>query len=230
MNKLQLADLITDGVSMGEITDPTMGVEFRFPVLRGADQLPVKTNPATWQKYETMRDFGDLPKLISRDDLRQERASAGSLGDDEVLRRLFVMTMMWGSGTRNGRGPRNCDKALASKPLPVLRESAALVADGDLSAAYMLHKKLPGVGPAFFTKWLWLVGSNQDQQPQPLILDSLVWKSLAELGWDSREASGSRLWAKRYVAYLNACRVWAKDNNTTPEDIEYTLFARASKN
>ncbi len=88
------------------------------------------------------------------------RPLASQLGTDHADGhvRLFTATMIWGSGTRNGRGPRNTCRALRAPSLAAtLQRSAALVTHEDFASAYVAAR-LPGVGPAFFTKWLWAVG------------------------------------------------------------------------
>jgi Putative 8-oxoguanine DNA glycosylase OGG-like protein len=153
-----------------------------------------------------------------------------------ALESLFVHTMAWGSGTTNGRGPRYTDQALASGAVPEVMatlgrhlssDGAAAAQHSRIAAAYTLHPRLPGVGPAFFTKLLWVVGGAIACAPTPLALDARVWDALAKLGWNSVEAAGgTRNRGKRYVAYLLACQSWAEQATCSPEDIEYTLFWR----
>lgn len=208
--------------------DPTLAIAFPADRLERSDsQSEIPLRPQTWNAYERIAAVGELPSSLTRAELANACRTALKDSSDDALRRLFVLTMMWGSGTRNGRGPRNTDKALASKDLTsILRRSRELLEAGDPASAYLLHHRVPGIGPAFFTKWLWVVGSAIGCQPQPLIQDSLVWKALGGLGWDSREAASSQSWGERYVAYLHACEKWAADatGEHTPEDIEYSLF------
>lgn len=155
---------------------------------------------------------------------------ASQLGTDHADGhvRLFTATMIWGSGTRNGRGPRNTCRALRAPSLAAtLRLSAALVTHEDFASAYVAAR-LPGVGPAFFTKWLWAVGLARPRPPRPLILDSLVWASLARLGWNSRDAAGSSRWADRYVAYVSTMHRWATqlDAKLPADRLEYFRFQR----
>jgi len=173
-----------------------------------------------------------LPASICRSDLAVLAANTDWQNDDEV-RKLFVMTMAWGSGTTNGRGPRNTDAALSSVEKPALvglREARRLLGSGDIAGAYNCARRLDGVGPAFLTKWLWVVGTTVRTAWSPLILDSRVWGGLSALKWDSRLAANSKRRGKRYVAYLQACAAWASklgnelQDGTRPEDIEYSLF------
>jgi hypothetical protein len=211
-------------------SDPTLGVEVG-ELQRASFQEAVPVRVSTWvaSTYPEVSSLSvEWPSSITRADLAG-RASETRWDNEQDLRALFVLTMMWGSGTRNGRGPRNTQAALASRSAAdVLRQARLCVAAGEVADAYMLHRRLPGVGPAFFTKWLWLVGQTTELRPKPLILDSLVWQSLRDLGWNSEEAARTRRWGARYVAYLMACESWATDGFSA-EDVEYTLFIRAKE-
>ena len=86
--------------------------------------------------------------------------------------------MMWGSGTTNGRGPRYTEAALSTEnAVPTLIEVHHLIASGEIAAAYNLHKRLTGIGPAFHTKWMWLMGRVTRTLPTPLILDARVGRA-----------------------------------------------------
>lgn len=213
------------------ISDPTLGIAFPTSKLRSAQaQSAVTVNPQVWSNYPAMAD-AELPRSILRSDLT-DLATATDWDSDAQIRRLFVMTMAWGSGTTNGRGPRYTQAALSSETsaLEALRDARELVRDGKIAEAYECAERIHGVGPPFLTKWLWVVGTTLTTFPTPLILDSRVWKGLGDLGWDSRRAANSRRWGERYVAYLNACAVWAERSREAvpsgvhPEDIEYSLF------
>lgn len=208
---------VTFGIDIGDLS-PVSG------------QVRVDINRPTWERYESIA--GRLPPTVvhlTRDDIRSSAAATWGRRvrpDDDAIERFFVAVMAWGSGTTNGRGPRYTNTALSSGNVPsVLRDAASALADGDIAAAYGLHRRLPGVGPSFFTKMLWAIGTTLDVRPTPLIMDRLVWAALGEIGWNSQVAAGSRRWGDRYVAYLRACEEWAGDHHT-PEDVEYTLFLR----
>ncbi len=227
------------------IADPTLGIsaERDFERLLGRSirsvdsQQPVKLNPETWARYEEIHRAvpAGLPSAVSRDDLRRAAAVTDWSSPDQTSE-LFVGVMAWGSGTTNGRGPRYTDQALASGKVPgvlaevwgLLQPTGADEAATAIDRAYQLHRQLPGVGPAFFTKLLWVVGTATGIGPVPLTLDARVWQSLGTLGWSSLEAAGGdRSWSARYVAYLLACEAWASAADHTPEDIEFTLFSSA---
>lgn len=201
----------------------------------------VKIYPKTWSRWINQADINGLDWFdASQDEVTVERQDlvglASAIIADEstvTLRRLFVATMMWGSGPWNGRGPRNTSLALADGRLNrTLKETHNLVINGQPGEAYarfMANR----VGPSFFTKWLWATGLGSDLEVVPLVLDQRVWASLGALGWDSRAAAnGSRLRKDRYRAYLYTCAQWAADAPTTfsgPEDVENVLFQWAGE-
>lgn len=168
---------------------------------------------------------------LSRADLAS-LSSAVDETDDESFRQLFVATMIWGSGTSNGRGPRYTAAALDDERLvSSLMASRRMIFDGDPARAYSSFLSR-GVGPPFFTKWFWAAGLDRDLDPAPLILDARVWAALGTLGWDSREAAGTNRWGKRYVVYLKAMGQWVAaglPGVDTVEQLEQVMFAWAGR-
>lgn len=176
--------------------------------------------PATWRRWvghspvarSVLEQFAPSETsdggVVDRDDLVR-LSHACDAGDEDRLVRLFVATMLWGSGTSNGRSPRYTAEALDdSRLVPSLAATRELVLTGDPGQAYVTFRSR-GIGPAFYTKWFWAAGLDRDLSPTPLILDARVWASLGALGWDSRESAGSRRWKDRYPAYLAAMERWA---------------------
>ena len=209
--------------------DMTMGCQ--MPTIRPViSQAEVSINSSVWTAYpEIEAVIPDPPVLISRSDLKAEAALIFQRGDMIGLPKLFVKTMMWGSGKTNGRGPRYTASALRHSDITqLMKEIHEDILNGKIEDAYGHHKKIRGVGPSFHTKLLWVVGSAIGNKPlTPLILDERVWAGLKKIGWNSRKAAGSRDRGKRYRAYLSACDLWAKRNNCSQEDIEFTLFELA---
>jgi hypothetical protein len=144
--------------------------------------------------------------------------------------------MMWGRGKSNGRMRDAFLTTLAAPDLAdVLARTGSAAAEGDSEAAYRGWTITRGIRSAFFTKWLWVAGTRTPTlDTPPLILDSLVWKSLGTLGWRSLEAAGgNRSWAVRYAAYTQAASEWARlaskqcGQYVSPEAIEMALFTCA---
>lgn len=157
---------------------------------RGNDRRPIEFNPVTWRprllQHPVAQEVLDELKggsTIDRDYLRT-LALGLTAGDENAHLRLFTAVMIWGTGTADGRGAWRTEQALDSHPGRVLAKTAALVAQGKLDEAYRTFRtcRVPRVGPAFFTKWLWAVGTRNSEPPWPLILDSRVSKSLKHLG------------------------------------------------
>ena len=202
-------------------------IEATFEILSSEQQKPVDINPAVWTKYEVISEVLPHPTILySRADLKALVLPAFQDNDPRLIKELFVKIMMWGSGTTNGRGPRYTSKALKESELvAVLIKVRELLLSSRISDAYDLHRRIPGVGPSFHTKLLWVIGSDiENLSPRPLILDDVVWKGLKAIGWNSRKAAGTNRRGKRYEAYLKACEVLASEKECTAEEIEYSLF------
>ena len=129
--------------------DATLGIRLT-DLCRAQEQSPVRVNPETWARYPAIAGLGAIPQEIRRTDLaeRAGRISWDAPHHDEVAR-LFVLTMAWGSGVTNGRGPRYTGAALAAgaSTIDTLVHTRALIAEGDVAGAYRLHRRLPGVRP-----------------------------------------------------------------------------------
>ena len=190
-------------------------------------QEAVQINPIIWKQYEHLsKVLPDPATSYSRNNLKQLVAGAFRDNDPQLISELFVKTMMWGSGTTNGRGPRYTNKALSGgKLVATLIKVREFLMKSDIPAAYDLHRQIPGVGPSFHTKLLWVIGSDiENLNPRPLILDELVWKGLKLIGWSSIQAAGTLNRGRRYGAYLGHCSHLATEHSCSPEDIEYSLY------
>ena len=209
-----------------------MGISKKLEIHLASEQGRVGINPEIWTSYESIAAV--LPKpadSYSRVDLTKMVAKAFIEHNHQMISELFVKTMMWGSGTTNGRGPRYTNKALKDCDLAeILIEVRRLLKMSRISDAYDLHRLIPGVGPSFHTKLLWVIGSNLESlNPRPLILDELVWKGLKSIGWNSIQAAGTLNRGHRYLAYLHFCERLASESECTPEDIEYSLYLLGKK-
>ena len=196
-------------------------------IMLSHSQEAVQINPIIWKQYEHVsKVLPDPATSYSRNSLKQLVTGAFRDNDPQLISELFVKTMMWGSGTTNGRGPRYTNKALSDgKLVGTLIKARELLMKSDIPAAYDLHRQIPGVGPSFHTKLLWVIGSDiENLDPRPLILDELVWKGLGAIGWSSVRAAETLRRGRRYIAYLKFCQQLVSDTEHTPEDIEYSLF------
>lgn len=190
-------------------------------------QKEVQIHPNIWKQYEFIsRVLPDPVVCYSRADLKELVLTAFRDNDPQLIKELFVKTMMWGSGTTNGRGPRYTSKALSDgKLVATLIKAREFLMKSDIPAAYDLHRQIPGVGTSFHTKLLWVIGSDiANLDPRPLILDELVWKGLKLIGWNSIQAAETLNRGRRYGAYLGHCSHLATQHSCSPEDIEYSLY------
>ena len=204
-----------------------VGIPGKLEIHSASEQGQVEINTEIWTNYEAIAAV--LPKpanSYSRVDLMKLASDAFSENDHQLISEIFIKTMMWGSGTTNGRGPRYTSKALSDgKLVATLIKAREFLIKSDIPSAYDLHRQIPGVGPSFHTKLLWVIGSDIERlDPRPLVLDELVWKGLGAIGWNSIQAAGTLNRGRRYCAYLNHCSRLSAEHICRPEDIEYSLY------
>lgn len=165
--------------------------------------------------------YGD--RHLGRNDL--ERLAGEP--DDAGRVALFVATMMWGSGTTNGRGPRYTARALTDERLiDTLRVTAEAVGRDDLRSAYASFR-VSGVGESFFTKWFWAASLADHPARRPLICDLRVRATLERLGWTLTPTG--RRHAVRYDAFVTFVHEVAShlDRGASAEQVEWLLFERS---
>lgn len=197
-----------------------------------ADRQSVRYVASTWRAWLTQgnlnpavteRAFSSIgPDSVTRSQIRSLASNADS-ADGRLA--LLVSVLIWGRGTANGRMRDHIIQALTHPDCDqVLAQTAELAQRGAAADAYAAWT-LPGLQAAFFTKWLWAASSLRPQTCC-LIQDKRVWNSLAALGWDSLQASGSKDWPSRYAAYVADVHDCADQigSGVSAEDIEYTLF------
>jgi hypothetical protein len=174
---------------------------------------------------------GRRDRYVDRKTVKDLAVEARHGGDRERVR-LWVAVMMWGSGTSNGRGPWRTAQGLASDQLlRVLNDTASLVCDGDLGAAFEAFR-LPGCGPSFFTKWFWAVSLTASPNPSPLILDERVLGALRLVAPDAttaryRGATGY----EDYVATVQQAVASLRQQwpHIDAEKVEWLLFDRPDR-
>jgi hypothetical protein len=165
-----------------------------------------------------------LPDRLSRPLVRQ--ACRDAAGTPAAALDAFIAVMAWGYG-RVGYGPYRVAQVLASVPDPGERLQAAAgeLARGGPAAAYVLLgdsgvSRLPGLGPAFGTKFLYFCSPAAGRTA--LILDRLVAAWLrANTGLRLNEARWS---APTYQRYLEAMSGWAAEKAITAEELEACIF------
>ncbi|MCT4357885.1 hypothetical protein M5362_32830 [Streptomyces sp. Je 1-79] len=194
-------------------------------------------------------------------DAQVSRAEVTSIVGDALWRGAFrealVATYVWGKGKRGtpgGSGPATLGRILAVEGLnAALATAVTALSDYGAREAYStLHHRVPGLGPSFFTKFLYFTGkalpSTHGPGPLPLILDRVLsqrLRSLAaavgrETGHDPDGSVAAWVWADwnwsphRYDVYLSfmheAARQVAGTGGWPPEApdlLEYALFNAA---
>lgn len=187
---------------------------------------------ATWWSRELQAaGFSDsiIGSSISRQDLF--RLADGALESDDAMLTLLWNTLAWGSGTKN-RNNRTRVQAIAEGPtrqVGLLRE-AAYLSRADPESAYALLYRWPrpairGLGPAFFTKILYVAGAGAPDHPS-LILDARVARALRSAGWESLPETA---WvSSTYRRYTELIERWTDEHHLSRRDlVERWLFNTA---
>lgn len=154
----------------------------------------------------------------------------------EAFREAFVATYVWGkgkSGTPRGSGPFTLQRILAAEGLDATLAAAvtALGEHGPRQAYAAFHRRIPELGPSFFTKFLYFAGAALQPAPglRPLILDRVLsrrMRSLAatvgrETGHDPDGSVAAWVWADwdwsphRYEVYLSFLHAAARQMAST---------------
>jgi hypothetical protein len=174
----------------------------------------------------------------------------------EAFREALVATYVWGKGKRGtpgGSGPSTLHKILAFDGLDAALAAAvtALHEYGAPQAYAALQGRVPGLGPAFFTKFLYFTGIAMPpaRGPRPLILDRVLSRRLRQLaavvgresGHDVDGSIAAWVWSDgnwsphRYRVYLSfmhaAADQLATDDSwpsgAAPDLLECALFTTA---
>lgn len=211
-------------------------------------EQPIEWRPRTWLKWfpsdcdegRQIQEFG-ARGILRSDVFELAQVIPEMLAEARVagLRRLFLLSQIWGYGTVGYGAYRTA--RLMRQPEFNRRLNGAyelLLRDGAAAAYRSMSPENPnrvrGLGPAFATKFLYFAGYKQEppNRLRPLILDSLVGAALHEA---EPEAFGPRtglFWdCETYARYLEAAW-WVQSSKYTryvlfPEDTERVLFTIA---
>jgi len=194
-----------------------------------------------WRKYYPVESELLFSELWFADQ-RVSIADLKKLAESGVSNRvLFVATMMWGRGPKNGRlMPKFEMVSSHSNFEETLLKSRDLITAGKPVEAYQawIDSGIKGIGEPFFTKWFFICGlDSQREGLQSLVLDKRVWKSLAAIGWSSERQTGTKYRkdpAGAYGAYLEAMSYWANelsDESVTvsPLQVEQFYFRKSGE-
>lgn len=159
-----------------------------------------------------------IPRDLDRDDVRRMVLS------ELTIEQRFLVVMVWGFG-RVGYGPWRAQRALAEVGASNKLETAVdlLHTEGALSAYRFLGTggRLPWLGPAFATKFLFFVSKDVSVQ-RPLILDAVVARSIQRSGGQFFNPGA---WSSRiYGEYLDVLHGWADSLGCPADELERCLF------
>lgn len=195
----------------------------------------------TYDRSAWLRWTSDLPSVeqtIKALPDAIDRALVAGTVDDLVEQGdvvpAFIVAMMWGHGKSN-YGPSRTAKILAGSESEgdvrtgpsagKLTESVRLArGQGPVEGFRYLNNTghIKGLGPAFFTKWLYFVtarGQARSKGAAP-VLDALIIRWLKEKA-DTRLRYGKTPDYQRYIELLEA---WGKPHDRTPVEVEEGIF------
>ena len=190
----------------------------------------VKYFPSEAQELFSSQFLGD--QFVSINQLKNLAESGIS------SRTLFVATMMWGRGPKNGRlMPKFRKVSQDANFEATLEKTRGLITVGKPVDAYQawIDSGIKGIREPFFTKWLFVCGLDSKATGlQPLVLDSRVQKSLLAIGWSSERQTGTKYRknpAGAYGAYLEAMKFWASEMSSeavtiSPLQVEQFFFRK----
>ena len=148
----------------------------------------------------------------------------------------FTVAMIWGHGT-SGYGPYRTARVLTAARSPMgapvspgvrsrLGESIEVAREGGPVEGYRYLNNRPGkvdgLGPAFFTKWLYFVTARGDAGSANAapVLDALVIEWLASHGGPSLRAG----YTVDYAQYVETLRSWGAPHGLGPANVEERIF------
>lgn len=174
--------------------------------------------------------INSLPDAVDRDIIRQ----AVSDLENDNLAGAFIAVMIWGHGTV-GYGPYRTlqvlsdnfrdGKKLSDAVVGRLQDSISVAREqGSVAGFSHLNNdgKLRGLGPSFFTKWLYYItatGPQGEDGAAPILDDEVI-------NWINDNA-GEQLKYKRtpsYERYLDLVTAWGAPYDLSPVDIEERIF------
>jgi hypothetical protein len=132
-------------------------------------------------------------------------------------RRLLWATLAWGTGLRNRNNATHIASVMADDAhAEDLLAGAARASRTDPAHAYSLlrprQNAIRGLGPPFFTKFLYFAGGGEPSHPC-LILDSSVAECLRRhCGWTSLRRGPTYVWpTSTYERYCGLLHRWATE-------------------
>lgn len=190
-----------------------------------------------WRKWTAHLDRNSAMLNALPDAL--DRRAAARLVEDLLpgdVTAAFTAAMIWGHGS-SGYGPYRTAKILTAAPSPEIAPVAPAVRDrlgesvevardrGAVEGYRFLNNrpgKISGLGPAFFTKWLYFVTARGDSAAADAapVLDALV------ISWLSTGAGVSLRagYTDDYARYIETLTSWGAVHGLTAPEVEERIF------
>ncbi|MBM9505932.1 8-oxoguanine DNA glycosylase OGG fold protein [Actinacidiphila acididurans] len=155
----------------------------------------------------------------------------------EGRRHLLVAALVWGSGTKARsvkRRGRIFERECVAKVDKKLGDALKTLHEKGSSAAYFGfnnndHQRIAYLGPAFFTKVLYFAGHDSRTDLRPLILDSVVSRTLRQAKAVDGTWPGYGWTTPQYTRYLEVVHEYAERRGVLPDQVEAALFARGKE-
>lgn len=187
-------------------------------------------------------DDNEEPRRLTRRSIGQlaDRTFETDQPDDDAVLRLLWNVLIWGSGLSRRQNRRRIEAfapaaAERASRIDLLRDAAVLARQGRVEEAYrsLIRRGggvIPGLGPSFFTKFLYFSGGLRVDH-RLAILDARVARSLHCLGWHALPPGYFNWYTSTYVGYCCLLESWAAEIGTLAgsrvvalDEIEYVLF------
>ncbi len=217
-------------------------------------QKAVRWRTASWEKWlrtecgelEALAAVKNQSKEIDDSFLEIDRDGVKQLAEAEDALATFVASQVWGHGP-SGYGPYRVAVTLGLTESPsqkgsvfdsrhdtLERAQRLCLEEGGVEAYRFLvnEGKLPLLGPAFLTKYLFFVGSQPLGSPRPLVLDAVVRKSIEKHARDSLARSFGRTeYYESYLALVEGVvgHLSLGGTECSAEDVELALFQLGKK-
>ncbi|MEU0498061.1 hypothetical protein [Mycobacterium sp. NPDC006124] len=149
--------------------------------------------------------------------------------DPEAALTLLWNALAWGSGNKRRNNKARVAAVAADRDTAAaLLQRAASLSRTDPQAAYELlyprnRAAIAGLGPAFFTKYLYFAGGGQPHHPCAILDENVALALQRHCGWVSLPLSG---WlSTAYQRYATLLGTWADQHHLRRRDsIERWLF------
>jgi hypothetical protein len=177
----------------------------------------------------------DYPCGLNRSDVTKIAVEAAEHDDLLHYKKLFLASMIWGFA-QAGYGPYRTKRVTCSNDdlWRKLERVSHFLRSRQIAEAYdRLDVKF--YGPAFFTKYMYFFGRAVDSSNYPIILDTMVCRSLDSHNALDKFATVARRKADnqityvyrdsaKYGQYTRKMREWARGLNCNADDIECFLY------